>query len=392
MSAPPSNRPPAVRDVFRKLGDAGLFRSLANASSLGRGARQLARLAREADHLGTFLSIIAAAGLAAPILKQGIEGAPTNPLILGLLADALAGRVVLAVAITERDAGSDVASMRTALHRADDGSIRLRGAKWHITNAPVADAVVVFAVDTTSDDRFLTAVVVRRGDRGVKLGPPLDLIGCKGSPTGEIWLEDVPISETRIVGRRVDGRALLDLAFVRERVLAPWPLLGKMERVLEECLDHVETREQFGRPIHEFQFVQEKILSSFEAMLHARHLAERAVESVVRGAPHAGLASLAKAAAADAAAHTFRSAIEVFGSYGVQAERRYGDWLNDALCAQIAGGTRETHKKVVFGELRLERARARTLAARGLGRTPGRVSLLRSAALENEEGAHGRES
>lgn len=385
MSTSSSTKHAALRHTFRKLGDAGLFRALAGASTLAQGTRQLARLAHETDDLGVFLSIIAAAGLAAPILKHGSEDGPSAPFASGLLADALAGRAILAVAITERGAGSDVASMQTTLHRASDGSLRLEGTKWHITNAPVADAIVVFAVDTTTDDRFLTAVVVKPGDRGVKLGPSLDLIGCKGSPTGEILLDDVHVPETRIVGRRVDGRALLDLAFVRERVLAPWPLLGKMERVLEECLDHVETREQFGRPLHEFQYVQEKILSSFEAMLHARHLAERAVDSVARGTPHAGLASLAKAAAADAAVHTFRSAIEVFGSYGVQVERRYGTWLNDALCAQIAGGTRETHKKVVFGELRLERARARTLAARGMGRPPGRVSLLRSAASDVEE-------
>ena len=120
-------------------------------------------------------------------------------------------------------------------------------------------------------------------------------------------------------------------------------------------------------------------------MSQARHLAERAVDAVVRGAAHAGLASLAKAAAADAAVHTFRSAIEVFGSYGVQVERRYGDYLNDALCAQIAGGTRETHKKVVFGELRLERARARSVAARGGDRTSTRLSLLRCAAAPDVE-------
>lgn len=131
-------------------------------------------------------------------------------------------------------------------------------------------------------------------------------------------------------------------------------------------------------------------MSSFEAMIHARHLAERAVDAVVHGAPHAGLASLAKAAAADAAVHTFRSAIEVFGSYGVQVERRYGDYLNDALCAQIAGGTRETHKKVVFGELRLERARARSRAAHGRLPSAARVSLLRSAAASDaDEAARG---
>jgi isovaleryl-CoA dehydrogenase len=251
--------------------------------------------------------------------------------------------------------------MKTTLTRSSSADrVRLNGAKWHVTNAPIADALVVFAVDGRSEDRFLTAVLVRPGDRGVRLGPPLDLIGCKGSPTGEVFLEDVELPVDRVLGRAQDGRKLLELAFVRERVLAPWALIGKMERVIGECLDHVERRAQFGKALHEFQYVQEKIVSSFEQLLHARHLAERAVAMVAEGVQPGAIASLAKAAAADAAVHTFRSAIEVFGSYGVQRDRRLGEYLDDALCAQIAGGTRETHKKIVFGELRVDRARARS--------------------------------
>ena len=360
MTASPDDlgRERPLADRFLALGARGVFASLSETASLLAGCRRLSRLAYEAEDLGIFISIIAAAGLGIPILRQS---APAEGSTLGaLLAAAVQGRAVLAVAITEREAGSDVLSMLTKMERAADGSLRLTGSKWNITNAPVADALVVFAIDQTTDDRFLTAAVVEPGAPGVRRGAPLELIGCKGSPTGELFFEDVLVTPDRVVGRRGDGQRLLDLAFVRERVLAPWPLLGKMERVLEECLDHVERRVQFDRPLHEFQYVQEKIVSSFEQLTHARQLAERAVAGVVAGRPQPAIASLAKAVAADAAVHLFRCAIEVHGSYGVQAERRYGDYLSDALCAQVAGGTRETHKKIVFGELRLDRARARS--------------------------------
>ena len=357
---------------FLALGGDGLFASLSETAGLPAGCRRLSRLAYDAPDLGIFISIIAAAGLGIPILKHS---APAASSTLGvLLAGALAGEAVLAVAITEREAGSDVLAMRTKVTRGKGGSLRLTGAKWNITNAPVADALLVFAVDHTTDDRFLTAVIVEPGAPGVRRGAPLDLIGCKGSPTGELFFEDVLVTPDRVVGRRGDGQRLLDLAFVRERVLAPWPLIGKMERVLEECLDHVERRVQFEKPLHEFQYVQEKIVSSFEQLTHARQLAERAVAGVAAGRPELAIASLAKAVAADAALHVFRCAIEVHGSYGVQAERRYGDYVSDALCAQIAGGTRETHKKIVFGELRLDRARARA----------GRPSRLVRSAQEGE--------
>lgn len=357
-----------LRARFRALGDAGLFARLSDPSTLVEGALELSRLAHDADDLGSFISIIAAAGLGAPILRAGGSSA--------LLANAIAGRAVLAVAITEEGAGSDVAAMTSTITRGPDGALRLTGSKWNITNAPVADAIIVFAVDATTDDRFLVAVVVEPSAAGVRVLPALDMIGCKGSPTGGLVFEDVVIAEDRVLGRPREGRALLDLGFVRERVLAPWPLLGKMERVLADCLDHVEQRSQFGQSIHAFQYVQEKIVSSFDAMLHARHLAERAIASVASGKPDAAIASLAKAAAADAAVHVFRSAIEIHASRGVQSSKRYGEYLGDALCAQIAGGTRETHKKIVFGELRLDRARARS----------GRASrLLRAARAGNHE-------
>lgn len=343
-----------LRARLASLGREGLLDALADPGRLAQGCERLAQRAHEADELGVFLSVIATAGLAAPILREA-RGDGVDE----LRRQTLAGEAVVAVAITERGAGSDVRSMSTTLSRGPDGGLRLDGAKWHITNAPEADAAIVFAMNATTEDRFLTAVLVRRGDPGVVFGPPLDLIGCRGSPTGEIALAGVPIAQERILGRAGDGQRLLELAFVRERLLAPWPLLGKMEKVIVECLDHAATRQQFGQAIQEFQWVQDKILGAYEAALGARLLAERAVGAAARGESFAALASLAKARAADAAVEVFRAAVEVHGSYGVQASRRYGDYLHDALCAQIAGGTRETHKKIVFGELRLDRARTR---------------------------------
>jgi alkylation response protein AidB-like acyl-CoA dehydrogenase len=341
------------RKKIRLLAETGLLRDLSADVSLERGCALLARLAYDAEELGIFLSVIATAGLALPILAHG--GEPMRALVDA----AVTGHAILAVAITERDAGSDVLAMKTRLVRGNDGSLRLDGSKWHITNAPEADAVIVFAMNHTTSDRFLTAVVVKTDDPGVTLGPPLDLVGCHGSPTGEITFDHVVVPPHRIVGSAEEGQKLLELAFIRERLLAPFPMLGKMERVIEECLDYVEKRKQFGQALHAFQFVQDKILTAYSAMLHARHLAEQALVAARSDGPVSAFASLAKAQAADAAVEVFRAAIEIHGSYGLQTEARYGAYLADALCAQVAGGTRETHKKIVFGELRIDRARSR---------------------------------
>jgi len=245
--------------------------------------------------------------------------------------------------------------MRSTL-RSSHGQLVLEGHKWNITNAPVADHLIVFCYDETGSQRLLRAVIVPRGAPGVETRPQR-LIGCEGSPTGEVLLRDVEVDPTWVL--LADGRELLEIAFLRERLLAPWPLIGKMGRVLQEAIDHVETRRQFSAPLKEFQYVQEKIVSSWERLETSRLLARQAVEAVALGRPSLARASLAKHHATDAAAWVFRTLMEVYGSHGLQREARLGAYMTDAVCATVAGGTREMHKRVIFDQLLLDRARSK---------------------------------
>lgn len=342
----------AFGERWRVLGKHGVFRRFLELDTLREGCAELSELGYQLDELGVFISIISGSGLALPILAAARGELPTPD----FLEEVMRGERVLAVAITERSAGSDVLGMRSAL-RSEDGRLVLRGSKWNITNAPVADHLIVFCQDETTSQRYLSTLLVPRDAPGVETPPAQKLVGCHGSPTGEILFHDVTIRPEWVF--RAPGKQLLDLAFVRERVLAPWPLLGKMARVIQEAIDYIEQREQFGEPIKEFQYVQDKIVQSYERLETSRLLATEALDSLCRGSLSSARASLAKHHATAGAAQVFKTILEVYGSYGLQEDARIFGYLGDALCATVAGGTAEVHKRVVFGELLLDRARSR---------------------------------
>lgn len=341
---------------WRRLAAAGAFTPFRRARDLTAGAARLEALGAMEDELGLFISVIAGLGLAVPIL----EAAEARDPALGSLIDAtLRGDAVFAVAITETQAGSDALAMQSELTFDASGRLRLTGAKWHITNAPVASHAVVFAWCRRGAERFLAAVLVPLDAPGVTRGPALDLIGARASPTGGLTFRDVALDPSAFLGDPTDGRLLLDRAFAAERLLAPWPLIGKMGRVLQEALDHVDARVQFGKKIREFQYVQGKVVSAWTRYEEARLVAGEALARHAAGARFEAHASLAKVLSADAAVDVFRLAIELRGAAGVQVGARLGQWLSDALCAAIAGGTREMHQRAIFDHLLLDRTRAR---------------------------------
>jgi len=349
-------------DDWRRLAATGAFGAFRRAADLRAGAARLEALGASEDELGLFISIIAGVGLAVPILEAAEAHTPE----LGALIDrALAGEVILAVAITEPEAGSDALAMKSEVVE-DGDALVLSGDKWHISNAPVADLAIVFAYMRRGEARFLCALLVPLDAPGVVRGPALDLIGARASPTGAVTLRDVRLPRSAILGDASDGRLLLDRAFAHERLLAPWPLVGKMGHVIGRALDHVQRRAQFGKKLYEFQYVQDKVVTAWTRYETARLTALEALARHADGRAFEAHASLAKSLAADAAVDVMRLGIELEGSYGLQRDARLGQWLADALCAGVAGGTREMHKRAIFDQLVLDRARARRRGASAL--------------------------
>ena len=342
---------------WARLEGRGTFHALAEAN-LSTMAALLEQEAFDGEDLAIFLSVIASFGLALPILAD-----------TGRAADH-AGHI-FAVAVTEPEAGSDAQSLRCALTRHGDGYL-LRGTKWCITNAPVATHFVILCRESSTER--LTAVLLERDRPGLEPGEPLELAGAYSSPTGCIELRDVRVSPADLLGPIGDGQRLMQLAFVRERLLAPWPLLGAAARVLQQALRHVQERAQFGAPIARQQHVQKRLVDAYEQYTSLRALALESLSVHARGEATDRHASLVKAGAARMAEHVFREAIALCGSYGLLESRRYAEYLHDALCASVAGGTPEMHRRIVFDSLCLDTARVR----RGRSSTAFFRSLLES--------------
>ena len=169
------------------------------------------------------------------------------------------GEWVGAMGLTEPGAGSDAAALRTTAKKTDKGWV-LNGSKMFITNGPVADVALIYA-RTNAKDRHggVSAFIVEKGREGFSAGKPLAKMGVKASPTSELFFDDCEIPAENLVGQQGKGfdMALQTVEWDRSALLAP--MVGGMEYVLAKSARYAKEREQFGRPIAQFQATKRKL-------------------------------------------------------------------------------------------------------------------------------------
>lgn len=252
--------------------------------------------------------------------------------------------------MTEPGAGSDAfGSMRTVARPLPDGGYRLSGQKTFITNAPFADILVIYAKldsgdGTPPEKRPIEAFIVESGDKGLTVGKPMRKMGMHASPTGEIFLEDCDLPADRLLGMnaRAQGRASGRDVFHSERTgMAPM-CFGIIERCLEICLAYAKERTTWGRPIAEYQLVQDKIARIFMHLQNVEALMFKALTlSIEGGDMSAAEASATKLYCARAATEAAMEAVQLLGGNGYMQEYRVEMLARDAKLLQIGGGTDE---------------------------------------------------
>jgi len=353
-------RPPATsdaaarveaRELLRLQGAAGLFRPI--------GERDLRAccLARESVAAASPLAdaVWALQGLGVtPVLAHG-----SDELVERFARPALEGRLMSGFAMTEEEAGSDVGSMRMRAVRDGDAWL-LDGDKWLISNAGIADWYVVFA--STSPDR---------GSRGISAfvvpadSPGLTFAGAQvmsaPHPLGRLELRACRIPADHMLGEegagfRV-GMATLDL--LRPTVGAA--ACGLAARALEEALAHAATRTQFGKPLGDFQLVQEKLGRMATELTAARLLVYRAAWEKDRGAEKiTSEAAMAKAYATEVAQRVVDEAVQILGGRGVLAESPVDLLYRSVRAMRIYEGTTEIQHLIVGGRMVAAAKEART--------------------------------
>ena len=257
------------------------------------------------------------------------------------------GSLIGCLAMTEPEAGSDVMSMRTRAQRTDRGW-RLTGTKTFITNGPVADLALVYARTGSREDRQLGLFAIPTDSPGFARGRKFSKMGWRGSPTGELILDDCEVGGDALVGGPGDGRAILLAGLDSERVLLAAESVGIAQGALEVALDYARERRQFGRPIGEFQLIQGKLADMYTETEAARALtwtAAARVEAANLGARE--LASAAKLLAGDVAMKVTTEAVQVLGGYGYIDEFPVERYMRDAKLMQIGGGTAEIQRFII---------------------------------------------
>lgn len=266
------------------------------------------------------------------------------------------GQIIGAFCVTEPQGGSVVNQFGSTYRRLPHRDISLDGAKWHVTNLPVCSVMVVFAEEHTTGE--VSAFIVDRKWPGVHLSAPLLAETMRTSAIGSLSLSGVLVPSTHILGHLGAGKEILRRAFLLERVLVPFPQIGAIERVVEDCLDYTRLRKVGGEPIGNYQYVQQRLTDMIIGLTTLRASATTALEGYLAGADVALEASVSKLYAAKTTMQVATNAIQVYGSYGMQRELSLTELLLDGIGASIAGGTEETHRKVIYQQA-LRRAHRR---------------------------------
>ncbi|XP_019413615.1 PREDICTED: isovaleryl-CoA dehydrogenase, mitochondrial isoform X2 [Lupinus angustifolius] len=186
------------------------------------------------------------------------------------LPKLISGDHVGALAMSEPNSGSDVVSMKCKADRVDGGYV-LNGNKMWCTNGPVAQTLVVYAkTNTAAGSKGITAFIIEKGMPGFSTAQKLDKLGMRGSDTCELVFENCFVPEENVLGKEGKGVYVMMSGLDLERlVLAAGPL-GIMQACLDVCLPYIRQREQFGRPIGEFQFIQGKIADMYTSLQSSR--------------------------------------------------------------------------------------------------------------------------
>ncbi|HVN85383.1 MAG TPA: acyl-CoA dehydrogenase family protein, partial [Candidatus Binatia bacterium] len=300
------------RRIARLRGDASREADDAAAGGLGGDPMLTSVLLKEISRIspGFGMAFIATLGCAMAIVAQG-----SAELIERCALPVLRFDWIGAWGLTEPGAGSDAfGGMRTTATLAGDELV-LNGQKTFISNAPFADVFTIYArIDIGETLRPIRPVVVERGTAGLETGKPLRKMGMHDSPTGEIFLRDCRVPRANLIGHldtkaSARGGAALETLNM-ERSVMPAMCLGIIERCVDESVRYAKTREQFGRPIAEFQAIAFKLARMELALENARNLVFKLAWAQRAGKLDARLASLAKLYCAEEAVRVSLDAIQ----------------------------------------------------------------------------------
>lgn len=281
-------------------------------------------------------------GCALPILAFGDEEQKMR-----WLPRLCSGAAIGALAVSEREAGSDAFHPSTHAVRQQDSYV-LNGHKLFITNGPVADVVLVLAtLDPSLGSHGLAVFVLERGMAGLTLGPPVDKMGLRTAAMGEVLLENCVVPAQNLLGEEGSGMAIFSHAMLWERGLILAPTVGAMERQLEYTIAYAQNRKQFGQPIGSFQLVASRLVDMRQRLETARFYLYKMAWLLAQEEDAYDFAALTKLTISEGWVASCQDALQIHGGYGYLTESGVERELRDALAGRLYSGTSEMQRLVI---------------------------------------------
>ena len=262
------------------------------------------------------------------------------------------GKKIGAWSLTEPGAGSDAAGTRSRAEKVDGGWV-LNGAKTFTTHGSVGDVCVVFAVTERDAPKGhnLSAFAIDKGTPGFRPGKKENKLGIRASDTAEVVMEDCFVPDENLLGKRGEGfkQAMVILDGGRISIAALG--LGTAIGAFRTATAYAKQREQFGKPIAEFQAIQFHLAEMATKIAAAEALTMAAAEAMDRGLPVTLVASQAKLATGEAAVFCSERGVQIHGGYGFVKDYRAEKFYRDAKICTIGEGTSEIQRLVIARQL-----------------------------------------
>lgn len=281
---------------------------------------------------------------ATPIYEHGTEAQKQK-----YLPDLLSGRKIGAFGLTEPNAGTDASGQQTTAELDGDEYV-INGSKIFITNGGIAETFIVIAMtDKTKGTRGISAFIVEKGTPGFTIGKVEDKMGIRGSSTTELIFENCRIPKENLLGREGQGFKIAMKTLDGGRIGIASQALGIAQGAIDETVEYVKERKQFGKRLSQFQNTQFELANMQTATDAARLLVYRAADSKQNKLPYSHEAAMAKLFAAETASDVTRRCLQLFGGYGYTRDYPIERMMRDAKITEIYEGTSEVMRMVVSG-------------------------------------------
>ncbi len=333
------------KDLLLKMGELGFFGTVIpeRYGGNGLGFLAMALITEEVArvHSAVRVAINMQIGPALALLQFGNEEQKKR-----WIPPLLSGEFVGCFAITEPDAGSDVAAIRATAMRKNNGYV-INGTKLWISNAPVADGGLVYAyTDKSQKHRGLSAFYATFDRPGLSRRA-LETLGAHASPIGELTFENFQLSPEHLIAKEGDGFMVCMWQLNQTRLNCAAGALGVARAAREAAVNYCNQREQFGQKIGQHQMNQDLIAQMVAHEEAARLLVYRAAWLADQGKPNNLETSIAKYTAAEAANHAADTAMKILGAYGYSTEFPVERYYRDAKSYQIVEGSTNVQKIII---------------------------------------------